>query len=67
MLGQAWAKLLAKGTEPALNNPFVNWYMDQYTEAMLHCWFWPGQLVIIEDQMKEFMKIFSAGNICCPG
>ncbi len=66
MLGQAWAKFCSKGIEPAFNNPIFDWYMNQMTESMLSLWFWPGQMVILEDQTKEFMKIFGAGNICCP-
>lgn len=65
-LGQTWARLWVKGVEPAFNNPIADWYMDQCTEAMLKCWFWPGQLVAIEDQYNEFMKLFPLGNICQP-
>lgn len=65
-LGQAWARLWVKAAEPAFNNPIADWYMDQYTETMLRCWFWPGALVALEDQYKQMLEIFTAGNICRP-
>lgn len=65
-LGQAWVKLFAKAVEPAINNPMVDWYMDQWTEVLLKSWFWPGQMATVESQINEFFAPFVAGNICHP-
>ena len=65
-LGQSWAKILSKTAEPAFNNPIVNWYMDQYTEAILKLWFWPGQMVVFENQLNEFVDLVKQSNICYP-
>jgi len=65
-LGQTWARLWVKGFEPVFNNPMMDWYMDQYTQAMLNCWFWHGPVVAMEEQFNDFAKLLPLGNICKP-
>lgn len=62
-MNQAWMQLCSKQLEPMLNNPIMDWYMDLYTEAALRMWFWPGTLVMLEDQIKEFTETFSVCKV----
>jgi len=64
-LGQAWNRLLVQQSEPWLNSPLVNWYMDLFVESMLDQWFWMGAVVEAQDQMEQF-KLLCLGNLCQP-
>ena len=58
LLGQEWQKLCIRQFEPVLNNPLMDWYMDLWIEASLRVWFWPGAVIGLEDQIKEFFQIY---------
>lgn len=58
-LGQQWQRLYAKQFEPVLNNPLADWYMNLWIEAGLRVWFWPGAVIELEDQIKQFAQTYS--------
>ena len=58
-MGQQWQRLCVKPLEPLFNNPLADWYMDLWIEAGLHIWFWPGSVIMLQDQMDEFVQTFS--------
>ena len=64
-LGQAWNRLLVKQSEPWINNPLVDWYMDLLIESLLKSWFWHGAAIDLQDHLDGFVSL-TMGNLCKP-
>ena len=60
-----WNRLLVKQSEPWINSPLVDWYMDLVIESLLKSWFWHGTAIDLQDYMDGVIS-FTLGNLCKP-